>query len=407
VATPDATPAVPDVIVVGAGVIGLATAWRAAARGLSVLVCDPEPGSGASTVAAGMLAPVTEAHYTEQALLRLTLESAAAWPGFAAELTDLTGIATGYRETGTVLAAADGGDLAVAEDLHAFQRSLGLSVERLTARELRALEPMLAPGIRGGLFVAGDHQVDPRRLLTALVAACRAVGVTLRRDRVSAVTLRGDRAGGVVLEDGTRLAAGQVLLAAGCWTGGLAGVPDGVLPGIRPVKGQLLRLRVPAGRFPVGQPFLRHNLRGIVRGNSIYLVPREDGEVVLGATMEDLGFDTTVTVGAMHDLLRDAREILPGITELAVTEPQAGLRPATADNLPALGVTAVPGLVLALGHFRNGILLAPATADAVAAVLAGEPLPEAARPFAPDRLLRAAAPAAAPGRAGAHVGSDA
>ena len=378
---------VPDVVVVGGGVIGLATAWRAAGRGLSVLVCDPAPGSGASTVAAGMLAPVTEAHYTEQALLRLTLDSAARWPGLAAELTELTGIDPGYRQTGTVLAAADGGDLALAEELHAFQRSLGLDVERLTGRELRTLEPMLAPGVRGGLFVAGDHQVDPRRLVDALLAACRAAGVTVRPDRVAGIRCDGDRVTGVTLAHGETVATGQVLLAAGCWTGALAGVPSGVLPAVRPVKGQLLRLQVPPGL----RPFLRHNVRGIVRGGSVYLVPREDGELVLGATMEELGFDTTVTAGAVYELLRDAREILPGISELVVTEPQAGLRPATADNMPALGATALPGLVLAIGHFRTGVLLAPVTADAVAGVLAGEALPEVAQAFTPARLLRAAA----------------
>ena len=381
------TQATPDVAVVGAGVIGLATAWRAAGRGLSVVVCDPAPGSGASTVAAGMLAPVTEAQYTEQALLRLTLDSAARWPALAAELTHLTGIDPGYRETGTVLAAADGGDLAIAEELHAFQRSLGLQVERLTGRELRALEPMLAPGVRGGLFVAGDHQVDPRRLVDGLLAACRAAGVTIQPDRVAGIRCDNDRATGVVLADGTTLPAGQVLLAAGCWTGEIGGIPAGVLPPIRPVKGQLLRLQVPAAL----RPFLRHNMRGIVRGGSVYLVPRQDGELVLGATMEELGFDLTVTAGAIYELLRDAREILPGITELVVREPQAGLRPATADNMPALGATDLAGLVIAIGHFRNGILLAPVTADAVAGVLAGEELPEVTRAFAPGRLLKAAA----------------
>ncbi|HUR75037.1 MAG TPA: glycine oxidase ThiO, partial [Sporichthya sp.] len=352
------------------------------------VVCDPAPGSGASTVAAGMLAPVTEAHYTEQALLRLTLDSAARWPALAAELLDSTGIDPAYRETGTVLAAADGSDLAMAEELYAFQRSLGLDVDRLSGRELRGLEPMLAPGVRGGLFVAGDHQVDPRRLIHALLEASRGAGVQVRPERVAAVQVAGDRATGVVMADGSRLGAGQVLLAAGCWTGAIDGVPPGVLPTVRPVKGQLLRLRVPVGPYPAERPFLHHNLRGIVSGGSVYLVPRADGELVLGATMEEQGFDTTVTAGAVYELLRDAREILPGISELAVTETQAGLRPATADNMPVLGATSLPGLVLATGHFRNGILLAPVTGDAVAAVLAGDPLPDVARPFTPDRLVR-------------------
>lgn len=376
----------PDVVVVGGGVIGLATAWRVAQRALSVLVLDPDPGSGASGVAAGMLAPVTEAHYTEQSLLRLTLDSAARYPAFIAELTAATGLDTGYLECGTVLAAADGDDLAVAGELHAFQRSLGLTVERLTARELRRLEPMLAPGVRGGLLVAGDHQIDPRRLVTALLGACRGAGVALRTHRVSAVEVTGERATGVVLDDGSTVAAGQVLLAAGCWTGAIGGLPPDLLPVVRPVKGQLLRLHVPAA----ARPLLRHNVRGLVRGSSIYLVPRPDGELVLGATMEEQGFDTTVTAGAVYELLRDARELLPGITELAVTEVIAGLRPATADNAPVLGPTGLAGLLLATGHFRNGVLLAPVTADALAAALAGEEMPEIAAPFTPDRLTRGA-----------------
>lgn len=374
--------AAPDVVVVGGGVIGLACAWRAAQRGLSVLVADPDPGSGASGVAAGMIAPVTEAHYTEQALLALNLDSAARYPAFVAELTEATGLDTGYRETGTVLAAGDGGDLAMTDELFAFQRSLGLTVERLTARELRRLEPMVAPGVRGGLLVGGDHQIDPRRLITALLAACRSAGVTFRTHRVDAVAVRGERATGVVLEDGSTVAAGQVLLAAGAWTGSIGGLPADLVPVLRPVKGQLLRLHVPAS----ARPLLRHNLRAIVRGASIYLVPRQDGELILGATVEEQGFDTTVTAGAVYELLRDAREVLPGITELAVTAVLAGLRPATTDNAPALGVTALPGLLLAIGHYRNGVLLTPVTADALAAALAGEPLPAVAAAFSPDRF---------------------
>jgi glycine oxidase len=373
----------PDVVVAGGGVIGLACAWRAAQRGLAVLLADPDPGSGASGVAAGMLAPVTEAHYTEQGLLALNLDSAARYPAFVAELRDATGLDLGYRETGTVLAAADGGDLAMADELFAFAQSLGLTMDRLTARELRRLEPMLAPGIRGGLLVAGDHQIDPRRLSTALLAACRGAGVEFRTHRVSAVETSGERATGVLLDDGSAVAAGQVLLAAGAWTGSIGGLPADLVPVLRPVKGQLLRLHVPAAT----RPLLRHNLRAIVRGTSIYLVPRADGELVLGATMEEQGFDTTVTAGAVYELLRDAREVLPAITELAVTEVLAGLRPATTDNAPALGATALPGLLVAIGHHRNGVLLTPVTADALAAALAGETLPAVAAAFSPDRLV--------------------
>jgi glycine oxidase len=375
----------PDVAVVGAGVIGLAVARRAALDGLRVTVVDPAPGSGASYVAAGMLAPVTEAAYNEDDLLRLNLDSAARYPEFVAELQSATGVDPAYRPSGTLLVAADGGDLNVIGELAAFQRKLGLDVAELTAREARRLEPMLAPGIRGGLQVDGDHQVDPRRLVAALLAGCAAAGVEVVRSRVAAVVRRGERADGVVLADGTALAAGQVVLAAGAATGGLGGLPAEAFACLRPVKGQLLRLTVPASM----RPLIGRTLRGLVRGASIYLVPRADGELVLGATVEEQGFDTTVTAGAVHDLLRDATELLPAIGECALVETLAGLRPGTTDNGPLLGRAHLENLVVATGHYRNGVLLTPTTAEAIAAVLRGGELPAVARPFAADRFARA------------------
>jgi glycine oxidase len=375
----------PDVVVVGAGVIGLAIAWRAAVRGLRATVVDPAPASGASAVAAGMLAPVTEAGYNEDALLRLNLDSAARYPGFVAELCERTGLDPAYRTIGTLLVAADGGDLAAAAELLAFQRKLGLEVTELTGREARRLEPLLAPGVRGGLLVAGDHQVDPRRLTAALLAGCRHAGVRLVRSAVRGVGRRGDRAVGVLLADGTRLSTGRVVLAAGVHCGQLDGLPAHAFDCLRPVKGQLLRLRVP----PRMRPLLHRNLRGLVRGNSIYLVPRADGELVIGATVEEQGFDTTVTAGAVHDLLRDATELLPAIGEAALVETAAGLRPGTTDNGPLLGAAHLENLIVATGHYRNGVLLAPTTADAIVTVLQGGDLPALARPFAADRFGRA------------------
>jgi glycine oxidase len=375
----------PDVAVVGAGVIGLGIAWRAAARGLRVSVVDPAPGSGASHVAAGMLAPVTEAVYNEDALLRLNLDSARRYPDFVAELHERTGVDPAYRAIGTLLVAADSGDVTAVAELQAFQRKLGLEVTELTAREARRLEPLLAPGLRGGLLVAGDHQVDPRRLSAALLAGCRELGVGLVPAAARGVERRGDRALGVVLADGTSLPAGRVVLAAGAHCGRLDGLPTDAFACLRPVKGQLLRLRVPPGMRPV----LSRNLRGLVRGSSIYLVPRADGELVVGATVEEQGFDTTVTAGAVHELLRDAYELLPAISEAALVETAAGLRPGTADNGPLLGPAHLENLVVATGHYRNGVLLTPTTAEAIVAVLLGGDLPAVARPFAADRFGRA------------------
>ncbi|GGS86178.1 glycine oxidase ThiO [Streptomyces cinerochromogenes] len=371
-----------DVLVIGGGVIGLVTAWRAAQRGLATAVVDPEPGGGAAQVAAGMLAAVTELHYGEETLLALNLESARRYPGFAAELTELTGHDLGYRRCGTLAVALDADDRAHLRDLHALQQRSGLASEWLSGRECRRLEPMLAPGVRGGLRVDGDHQIDPRRLAAALVAACERTGVVFHRAWAERLDVAGDRATGVTTADGTALRAGQVVLAAGSLSGRLAGVPGELLPPVRPVKGQVLRLAVP----PRYAPFLSRTVRAVVRGGQVYLVPRENGELVVGATSEELGWDTTVTAGGVYELLRDAHELVPGITELPLTETRAGLRPCSPDNAPLLGPSGLAGLLLATGHHRNGVLLTPVTGDVLAHALATGELPQEARPFTPRRF---------------------
>lgn len=372
-----------DVLVVGGGIIGLVTAWRAAQRGFTTTVVDPEPGGGAAQVAAGMLAAVTELHYGEQTLLGLNLASARRYPDFAAELTDLTGQDLGYRRCGTLAVALDADDRAHLRELHTLQRQSGLESEWLSGRECRRLEPMLAPGVRGGLRVDGDHQIDPRRLTRALLAACERAGVVFHRTSAERLRVVRDRAAGATTTDGAELGAGQVVLAAGSLSGCLKGVPDDVLPPVRPVKGQVLRLTVP----PRYAPFLSRTVRAVVRGSQVYLVPRENGELVVGATSEELGWDTTVTAGGVYELLRDAHELVPGITELPLTETRAGLRPGSPDNAPLLGPTDLPGLLLATGHYRNGVLLTPVTGDAMAHVLTTGELPEVARPFTPRRFL--------------------
>jgi glycine oxidase len=368
--------------VIGGGIIGLGVAWRAAQRGLAVTVVDPAPGGGAARVAAGMLAPVTELQYGEEPLLRLGMASNERYAAFAAELTDATGLDTGYRRTGTLAVALDSDDRAELRELHAFHERLGLTSHWLTGRECRRLEPMLAPGVRGGLHVTDDHQVDGRRLAAALVEACRRAGAVLYRASAAELLVDGGRATGVRLDDGAVLTAGQVVLAAGSYSHLLNGLPPGVLPAIRPVKGQVLRLHVP----PAYRPFLARNVRAVVRGQHIYLVPRADGELVVGATTEEQGHDTTVTAGGVYELLRDAHELVPGITELPLVETGAGLRPGSPDNAPLLGPTALPGLVAATGHHRNGVLLTPVTADLVAAYLATGGVPELAEPFSPSRF---------------------
>ncbi|MEU5953366.1 glycine oxidase ThiO [Streptomyces sp. NPDC047525] len=382
--TPPRTTRTTDVVVVGGGIIGLVTAWRAAQRGLSTAVVDPEPGGGAAQVAAGMLAAVTELHYGEQTLLGLNLASARRYPEFAAELTEASGRDLGYRACGTLAVALDSDDRAHLRELHALQQQSGLASEWLSGRECRRLEPMLAPGVRGGLRVDGDHQVDPRRLAAALLVACERAGVVFHRAWAERLTVTGDRATGVVLADGTALDAGQTVLAAGSLSGRLSGVPEGAVPPVRPVKGQVLRLTVPE-RYA---PFLSRTVRAVVRGSHVYLVPRENGELVVGATSEELGWDTTVTAGGVYELLRDAHELVPGITELPLTETRAGLRPGSPDNAPLLGPTALPGLQLATGHYRNGVLLTPVTGDVMAHALTTGELPDEARGFTPERFVR-------------------
>lgn len=371
-----------DVVVVGGGIIGLVTAWRAAQRGLTTTVVDPAPGGGAAQVAAGMLAAVTELHHGEQTLLGLNLESARRYPDFVAELTELTGRDLGYRRCGTLAVALDADDRAELRELHALQRRSGLESEWLSGRECRRLEPMLAPGVRGGLRVDGDHQIDPRRLAGALVDACVRAGVVLRRTWAERLDVRRGRAVSVLDSDGDELAAGSIVLAGGSLSGRLAGVPEAVLPPVRPVKGQVVRMTVPE-RYA---PFLSRTVRAVVRGSQVYLVPRENGELVVGATSEELGWDTTVTAGGVYELLRDAHELVPGITELPLTETRAGLRPGSPDNAPLLGPTALEGLLLATGHYRNGVLLTPVTGDALAHALVTGELPDEARAFTPRRF---------------------
>ncbi len=374
-----------DVVVAGGGVIGTAIAWRAASAGLDVVVVDPECGDAASLVAAGMLAPVSESLFGEDALLRLNLLAAQRFPSFTAELEEATGHNVGLRREGTLAVAYDPGDHAALMRLTAFRRSAGLDAEELDSQACRRLEPFLAPDVRGGVLFAGDWSVDNRRYAAGLRKAMRAAGARTVRDRVVRVRARGGRACGVRLADGSALGAvdcATVVVAAGCWSGGVAGLPEAMRGAVRPVKGQLLRLRIPAGMPPV----ISHTVRAMVRGADVYVVPRADGEMIVGATCEERGSDRTVTAGAVHDLLHDAMSVLPVTSELILAEACAGLRPGTVDNGPVVGTTGLDGLLVATGHYRNGILLSPVTADAAVAYLTGQRPAQEWEPFTPQRL---------------------
>ncbi|NIH78245.1 glycine oxidase ThiO [Amycolatopsis viridis] len=358
------------VTVVGGGVIGLSVAWRAAAAGHRVTVVDPAPGRGASWVAGGMLAPVTEAWPGEEESLALGEESLRRWPDFAQALAH-DGGDPGLSFAGTVVVALDRADADQLDIVAGYLRSVGREVEQVTSRRLRALEPGLG-AVRGGLLVPGDLAVDNRRLLRSLQAAAVARGAEFTAGEAIAVepglvrTARGDlRCDVVVIAAGAHSARLHPLLARG----------------VRPLKGEILRLR--ARRTSLPPP--ARTVRAVVEGRPVYLVPRADGELVLGATQYEAGFDGTVTARGVRELLEGAERIFPGIDEYELVETAAGLRAASVDTLPFIGDLG-DGVLAATGHHRNGLLMAPVTADAVVAWLAGEKPPEEALAADPGRL---------------------
>jgi glycine oxidase len=363
-----------EVIVIGGGVIGLAVAWRAAQRGMSVTLLERDSfGSGASRAAAGMLAPVAEADYGDagRALLELGLSAAESWPAFAHELAGASGRAASLRARGTLVLARDRDEAEALDRQLEYRQRLGLAVNRLLPSQARQLEPALAPSLRLALEIPGELSIDPRWVCAALVAAARAAGAHLEDHcEVTGLLRSGGRVSGVTLADAETLSADHVVLAAGAWSGDLAAVP------VRPVKGQVLRLRDGDGAGLVDRT---------LRFEGGYLVARGDGGYVLGASSEERGFDTSVTARPIYELLRDASELVPGLLELEVEEVMSGLRPGSPDNLPLIGEGDEPGLVLACGHYRNGVLLAPLTAMLVVHALEGiEPPPS----VLPSRRLR-------------------
>jgi glycine oxidase len=395
-------------------VIGLAIAWRARERGMLVTVLERDAtGGGASHVAAGMLAPVAEAEFGEDGrrLLELGLRSAELWPAFAERLQAAGGQDVGYVRSGTLLLARDEDEARELDRQIAFRESLGLATRRLRGSEAREREPALAPAMRLALEAPDDHSVDPRSVLATLRTACLSAGVLIReRSRVTRIECddAGERVLGVRLAEAGRgdaatsgppsagelIACERVVVASGAWSGAIDGLAPGASVPVRPVRGQLLRLRDPAG------PGL---LSTVVRFDGGYIVPRADGRYVLGATVEERGFDLQPDVGGIYELLRDAHELVPGVSELKIEELCVGLRPGTPDNAPAIGFGEPSGLIWATGHYRNGILLAPLTAQLVVGLLSGEQLePELLRACAPSRFA-AVAREASFAKQGAHA----
>lgn len=356
-----------DVAIVGGGVIGLSIAWQAQRKGLTVVVLERDTlGCGASRVAAGMLAPVTEVEFGDAAResLRLGLHSVSMWPGFAASLQAASGRPVPLHRSGTLVVARDADEARELDRQIELRISLELDANRLRGSEARELEPALAPSVRLAMEIPDDHSVDPRTVIDALRTACEREGVELReRVVVQSVESRFGEVHGVALAGGETVSVPRAVIAAGAWSSQIDGLPESERLPVRPVKGQVLRLRDPSGPGLLGR---------VLRYEGGYVVPRGDGRYVLGASVEEKGFDRSPTAGAVRELLRDAWELLPGIDELAIEELAVGFRPGTPDNVPLIGQTSVRGLLRATGHYRNGILLAPLTGEIVARELAGE-----------------------------------
>jgi glycine oxidase len=400
-----------DVAVIGGGVIGHGIAFEASRTGRSVVLVDDAPGSGASWAAAGMLAPVSELHYQEEQLLELMLESSRLWPGFAAAIDasaagtkssaagaktsaagTASGAGTGYLTTPTLAVGADAADRRALADLSQAQQACGLTVEPLTVREARGREPLLSPGISCAFDIPADHQVDPRLLIARLTEVLGTQGRnSFVRRRAAGLLWEDGHITGVRLAGGGSVRAAETVIASGLGAPALDGLPSGLLLPLRPVYGDILRLRVPAHL----RPLLTATVRGMVRGVPVYIVPRQDGTVVIGATQREDGPSDprAVSAGGVYQLLRDAQQLVPAVAELELLEATARARPGTPDNAPLLGRVSradggdVPGLIVATGFFRHGVLLTPAAAAISRQLMDGASDPRWAG-FRPDRFSR-------------------
>ncbi len=366
-------------VVVGGGVIGLSIAWRLARAGASVTLLERERvGSGASRAAAGMLAPITEAGHGhgDDAMVRFARASLARYRSFAAELEADADSPVALDMRGTLIASLDRDDTESIRRAFEHRKALGLPVEWLPGARAREIEPLLSPRTSAAMWIPDDHQVDARALVVALARACAHRGVTIREgSAVERVNLRDGAVVGVHVAD-VDVDADVVVMAAGAWSGAVDGIPAGAVAPVRPVKGQIVRLHG-ADTFPLAH---------VIRTPRVYVLPKSDGSVLVGATQEEMGFDARATAGAVKDLLEHAWEIVPAIYELAFEGVDVGLRPASRDHLPVIGATRVRGLVMATGHFRSGILLAPATADAVVEGIANGRFGDAVAAFSPERF---------------------
>jgi glycine oxidase len=366
-----------DVIIVGGGAIGLATGFELVRRGTPTTLLERDrAGRGTSWQAAGMLAPDAEIGFEELELYRLSRESLRRWPDFAQAVEHASGKDVDYRDEGTLIVADDRDAAEKIRRLYEFQREQGLEVQWLTGEEARDIEPFVAPRLSAAIYAPSDHQVDNRALLDALRDAFRAEGGTLREDTLVDAIDPDAEGPAVVTASGDRFEGTHVIVAAGVWSRRIDGLPADAQPSVRPVKGQMIQLQMEL-------PF---DLQHVVRGPDAYLAPKSNGRLVIGATSEEMGFDTQVTAGGLYDLLEGAWEVVPGIHDLPVDATWAGLRPATRDHAPLLGASAAPGVIMATGHYRHGVLLTPVTAQEIARLVCTGETSEWLAPFSPTRF---------------------
>ncbi len=351
-----------SVVIAGAGIIGLATAWRLLRQGLEVTVLDAEPVSGATFAAAGMLAPVAEVVWDQPTLYPLMVESGKLYRDFAQAIAEESGHDVGYIENSTFVCAGDAADRQTLSELVELQHDMGMEINRITATEARRAEPALGPGCVGAVDIPGDHQVNPRLLADALLTILEDRVI---RTRAQEVIYDSDRAIGLRGADGNDYLADEVVLAAGLNTADITGLPENLNLPLRPVYGDVLRLRVPARL----QPLVTRTIRGVVQGRPVYIVPRADGTVVLGATSREDDL-TGVSAEGVHQLLRDAYRLVPGILDCEIYEMTARARPGSPDDVPMIGRVA-PGLTVSTGYFRHGILLTAIGSKLTADVVAG------------------------------------
>lgn len=369
-----------DIAIIGAGVAGLGVGWKLAQAGFEVTIFERDrAGAAASYAAAGMLAPTAEVTFEEEDLLRLGQRSLGMYPDFVDELEDASGVDVDYRTDGTLMVALDRDDAEALDRVWAYHNELGLDVDRLDAAQARELEPGLVPNLHSALRIGTDHQVDPRRLTRALATAFeRAGGRLVEKCAIVRIAIDDGGVAAVITDAGERVACQQVVVAAGAWVRQLDGLPAGVVPRVRPVRGQMLAV-------DLGEPAL---CRHVIRAPDAYLVPKSDGRLIVGATMEEMGFDPELTAGGVFELLRGAWETLPGIYDQHLLDMWTGFRPVSLDNLPVVGSTEVDGLWFSTGHGRNGILLTPVTAVGLYEAISTGKLPDSLQGFTPARFAR-------------------